>query len=210
MSDIRRKRQKLTRALVYDESANLLLETGVAHFRLRDLASRLGVTVPNIYRYFSSREELITSTMTYAFVNATEEEVTRFALPLQPWETTEAFVSDILSRLRNEDAKAVRLRLLRMQALAATAFEDKSKEEISLVSTKVVDALTALFELAKSQQLLPESFNPRAHAYFLLCVRSGQGFCGLADDRGMDQDYAWSMYFKAMVTYGALTTGVDQ
>ena len=45
-------RTSLSRELILDETALILMKQGAANFRLKDLADQLQVTIPNIYRYF--------------------------------------------------------------------------------------------------------------------------------------------------------------
>ena len=52
-------RAPLTRDVIVSQTLNLLDDQGLAGFRLKELAGRLNVTIPNLYRHFKNREDII-------------------------------------------------------------------------------------------------------------------------------------------------------
>jgi AcrR family transcriptional regulator len=65
---------KLARERILDEALSIISEFGFAHFSMRKLASRLGMTATTIYNYYSSKDELYLMILTKGF----QELVTSF------------------------------------------------------------------------------------------------------------------------------------
>ena len=58
---------KLTKDVVLDAAFTIIFEDGLTGFRLKRLAAELGMTIPNLYRYFDDRTHLIYEACAYGF-----------------------------------------------------------------------------------------------------------------------------------------------
>ena len=55
----RKKPKRPTRELILDEAERLIMAAGVYNLKLQDIAAPLGITVPAIYKHFTSREDVL-------------------------------------------------------------------------------------------------------------------------------------------------------
>jgi len=55
----RKKQKRPTRELILDEAERLIMAGGVYNLKLQDIAAPLGITVPAIYKHFTSREDVL-------------------------------------------------------------------------------------------------------------------------------------------------------
>lgn len=68
MTPTRRDQQRRqTRQEILDTARNLIAEKGATALSLREIARRLGVTAPALYRYFPNRDALVTELIVIAY-----------------------------------------------------------------------------------------------------------------------------------------------
>ena len=184
----------LSRELILDETAKILMVEGVANFRLKDLADQLQVTIPNIYRYFSSREDLISSTFLYAYQNRANYERARMAIPEKPWKNTIEFFDFIRAVVSDDDVGQEWLRMLRIHALSATMFDSDASRQMRLIGRQLQDSLTSLFRAAQHQGLLHEGISAEALSFITLSNRIGFSLTDALDGPAINEDEIWGIF----------------
>jgi AcrR family transcriptional regulator len=162
-------RQPISRDVILDHSIALLAEKGVTNFRLKELAQRLNVTIPNLYRYFQDREAIIKATyvraqirdaeLLCAVINATTDSLTADS---DFTATIANFWPAMLSSAAEEQ------RFVRFKALA-TIHDAQVYEGEAPPLNEVHVATTRLFRQAQVLGLIDASINPEVLS---LCIRS--------------------------------------
>jgi len=190
-------RTSLSRELILDETTMILMKHGVANFRLKDLADQLQVTIPNIYRYFNSREDLIASTFLYAYRKRADEEQSRMRIPEKPWEDAAEFFLFVRKIVKDEDINKEWLRMLRIQALSATTFDDETSRQMRKIGRQLQDSLTSLFRAAQHQGVLSEAIKAESLSFIVLSTRIGFSLVDALDGPPVDDDEIWGVYQAA-------------
>jgi AcrR family transcriptional regulator len=190
-------RTSLSRELLLDETALILMKAGVANFRLKDLAEQLQVTIPNIYRYFNSREDLIASTFLYAYQKRANEEQSRMRIPEKPWKDAAEFFQFIREVVKDEDEDKEWLRMLRIQALSATTFDDETSGQMRQIGRQLQDALTSLFRAAQHQGVVSEAIKAESLSFIVLSTRIGFSLVDALDGPPVDDNEIWGVYQAA-------------
>ena len=162
-------RQPISRNLILDHASVLLGQNGVSGFRLKDLAERLNVTIPNLYRYFADREAIIQATYVRTqgwdaeFLCAALKTVSESLTPDSDFTATIAeFCPMLLTEATHEQ------RNVRFKALAAL-HDGVHHQETPGSINEVHAATTQLFRQAQVHGLIDASINPEALS---LCIRS--------------------------------------
>ncbi len=162
-------RQRVTRDLILDHASVLLKQNGVSGFRLKDLAERLNVTIPNLYRYFADREAIIQATYVRTqgwdaeFLCAALNTVAESLTPDSDFTATIAeFWPMLMTKATHEQ------RSLRFTALAALHDGVQHLETPGSIN-EVHAATTQLFRQAQVHGLIDASINPEVLS---LCIRS--------------------------------------
>jgi AcrR family transcriptional regulator len=190
-------RTTLSRELILDETAQILMAEGVANFRLKDLAEQLQVTIPNIYRYFNSREDLIASTFLNAYQKRANEELARMRIPEKPWKDAAEFFGFIREVVKDEDEDKEWLRMLRIQALSATSFDDETSGQMRQIGRQLQDALTSLFRAAQHQGVVSEAIQAESLSFIVLSTRIGFSLVDALEGQPVDDDEIWGVYQAA-------------
>lgn len=162
-------REPITRDLILDNASVLLKQNGVSGFRLKDLAERLNVTIPNLYRYFADRESIIQAT--YVRSQGWDAEFLCGALnavsaSLTPDSNFTDTIAEFWPMLLTEAAHEQRN--VRFKALAALHDGVQQLETPGSIN-EVHAATTQLFRQAQVHGLIDASINPEALS---LCIRS--------------------------------------
>ncbi len=190
-------RTSLNRELILDETALILMKEGVANFRLKDLAEQLQVTIPNIYRYFNSREDLIASTFLNAYQKRANEELARMRIPEKPWKDAAEFFGFIREVVKDEDEDKEWLRMLRVQALSATSFDDETSGQMRQIGRQLQDALTSLFRAAQHQGVVSEAIQAESLSFIVLSTRIGFSLVDALEGQPVDDNEIWGVYQAA-------------
>lgn len=190
-------RTSLSRELILDETASILMASGVANFRLKDLAEQLQVTIPNIYRYFNSREDLIASTFLNAYQKRANEELARMRIPEKPWKDAAEFFRFVREVVTDEEENKEWLRMLRIQALSATSFDDETSAQMRQIGRQLQDALTSLFRAAQHQGVVSEAIKAESLSFIVLSTRIGFSLVDALDGQPVDDNEIWGVYQAA-------------
>ena len=190
-------RTSLNRELILDETALILMKEGVANFRLKDLAEQLQVTIPNIYRYFNSREDLIASTFLNAYQKRANEELARMRIPEKPWKDPAEFFRFVREVVKDEEEDKEWLRMLRIQALSATSFDDETSGQMRQIGRQLQDALTSLFRAAQHQGVVSEAIKAESLSFIVLSNRIGFSLVDALEGQPVDDDEIWGVYQAA-------------
>ena len=190
-------RTSLSRELILDETAQILMAEGVANFRLKDLAEQLQVTIPNIYRYFNSREDLIASTFLNAYQKRANEELARMRIPEKPWKDAAEFFRFVREVVKDEEEDKEWLRMLRIQALSATSFDDETSGQMRQIGRQLQDALTSLFRAAQHQGVVSEAIKAESLSFIVLSNRIGFSLVDALEGQPVDDDEIWDVYQAA-------------
>ena len=190
-------RTSLNRELILDETALILMKEGVANFRLKDLAEQLQVTIPNIYRYFNSREDLIASTFLNAYQKRANEELARMRIPEKPWKDAAEFFRFVREVVKDEEEDKEWLRMLRIQALSATSFDDETSGQMRQIGRQLQDALTSLFRAAQHQGVVSEAIKAESLSFIVLSTRIGFSLVDALEGQPVDDDEIWDVYQAA-------------
>lgn len=165
-------RQPISRDSILDHSSEMLAEHGVTGFRLKELAQRLRVTIPNLYRYFEDRDAIIRATYVRAqvrdaaFLCAALDER---AQSLTPDSSFASVIAEFMPALLTEASRSQRF--VRFQALATihNGLDPSESPETPETIDEVHEATTRLFRQAQVHGLIDASINPEALS---LCIRS--------------------------------------
>ncbi len=190
-------RTSLSRELILDETALILMKEGVANFRLKDLAEQLQVTIPNIYRYFNSREDLIASTFLNAYQKRANEELARMRIPEKPWKDPAEFFRFVREVVKDEEEDKEWLRMLRIQALSATSFDDETSGQMRQIGRQLQDALTSLFRAAQHQGVVSEAIKAESLSFIVLSTRIGFSLVDALEGQPVDDNEIWGVYQAA-------------
>ena len=137
-------RARLSRDVILDNACYLLGEKGVAGFRLKDLAQRLNVTIPNLYRYFRDREEIFRAT----YARGQVRDIELLCTVLNTRATTLTAESDLTTTIGDllpalVHASAQEQRIARFMALAnihdgvAAGAVDNLTNEVHIATTRL-------------------------------------------------------------------------
>jgi AcrR family transcriptional regulator len=168
-------RKPISRESILDHSSEMLAEHGVTGFRLKELAQRLNVTIPNLYRYFDDRDAIIRATYVRAqvrdaaFLCAALDER---AQSLTPDSSFASVIAEFMPALLTATSRSQRC--VRFQALATIhdgldSSESPETTETTETIDEVHEATTRLFRQAQVHGLIDASINPEALS---LCIRS--------------------------------------
>lgn len=162
-------REPITRDLILDHSSVLLAEKGLNGFRLKDLAQRLKVTIPNLYRYFADREEIIRETYVRTQVRDAESLCGILNNTADSLTADSNFTGIVTQFLPVMLSSATReQRLVRLRALA-TLHDGMPSRDIPTSINEVHVATTRFFRQAQVHGLIDASINPEVLS---LCIRS--------------------------------------
>ena len=187
-------RTSLSRELILDETALILMKHGVANFRLKDLADQLQVTIPNIYRYFNSREDLIASTFLFAYQKRANEEQSRMRIPEKPWKDAKEFFGFVREVVKDEPEDQEWLRMLRIHALSATTFDDETSKQMQQIGRQLHDALTSLFRAAQHQGVLSDGIKAENLSFIVLSNRIGFSLVDALEGPAVNENEIWDLY----------------
>jgi AcrR family transcriptional regulator len=193
-------RRNLTRDYVLEQSANLLMERGIANFRLKDLAQSLGVTMPNLYRYFNSREDIVAQSFLYAYQRQCAHDVACLSVPATPWASATDFFRSLRNALADqvgEDSKGIRM--LRLQAIAGTMFDEATRQEMARLEHAVLDAATNFIRAARLQGIIPEGIDPNTIAFIMMTNRLGFVINDFTHVSPRTEEDVWAVFEAAFV-----------
>ena len=154
-------REPLNRDVIVQHTLTLIENHGIAGFRLKDLAGRLDVTIPNLYRHFKNRDDIVYSALADDYIAMCAAMSTRINDVASRLTTS----VDLLTALRRSEAEAAgpsltRRRTTRLQALAAVGGHERS-DEIQSALHNVHVAIENLYVRAQKEGLVDEKYSAR-------------------------------------------------
>jgi len=188
-----------TKELVLDHASRLLLDGGPPAFRMRDLADSLGVTIPYIYKHFKSREEIISEAYVFLVAEQLEREIENFRPPAEPFKSPKEFFDFIRRVTADPDNKFEETRMLRLQGLAATLYDDQSAEKVSKLTELHHQALVNLIKSAIASGAVTEMIDPEVLAFIIISVRIGFILSDVKAGSRVTDTQVWDLYEAAFL-----------
>lgn len=166
-------REPLTRDVIVSQTLKLLDDQGVAGFRLKELAGRLNVTIPNLYRHFKNREDIIYSALADDYIAMCHDTARTVQQLTHHVDSLPNFLSVLGDRVlaRNPLEKA-RRRATRLQALASIGEHERSDEMRAALHTVHV-AVEDFFRQAQASGTLRSDVSPGALAWVTRSIHAG-------------------------------------
>ncbi len=170
-----------------DEAIELMAEQGFDKFRFDQLAKRVGRNRTTIYRYFDSKQELITAVMKTLMVEITENIIEDTA---GTKETTPNSITDnlyqVIHAMRTED----RYRII-MDAQNVEQFSELAKANLSKIATIM---LSKFMLDSDAGRLLRTDIDMDEAIHWLFHQIISYGFLGLkGESEGEQKQYLYRM-----------------
>lgn len=192
----------LTPERILDAVSEQLERAGIAGLRLRDVADRLHVSVPSLYRFFADREAMIAAAYVRDFARQTfsdlDELAEVFAAATTPGDY-EAALRRLLGDVFGDDRRQGRWR--RLAAMAATRHDPGLRDQIAAVQEQFTARVAELYELARSKGWVSDRVNPLAFAFAVQGLAMGSLFADVAPASGVtSQDFTdiFVLFHRAM------------
>ena len=139
--------------------------SGIAGLRLRDVADRLNVSVPSLYRFFEDREAMIAAAYVRDFALQTFvdiDEMQQVFASAQSVEDYEEGLRRVFLDIYGDQRRQTRWR--KLAAIAATRHDAELMEQIASVQAEFTERVAALFVAARERGWVKTSINPMAYA----------------------------------------------
>jgi len=198
------REQVLTRDRILDAVSEQLEHSGIAGLRLRDVAERLHVSVPSLYRFFEDREAMIAASYVRDFSQQTfvdiDQLTTLFAAALTVEDYEEGLrhvVVDIFGDVSRRD------RWRKVAAIAATRHDPVLLAQIGSVQSEFTQRVAAMYLAARERGWVTTSINPLAFAYAVQGLAMGPLFADVAPDSDVtSEDFTevFIMFHRAMTS----------
>lgn len=179
----------LTPERILDAVSEQLALSGIAGLRLRDVAERLNVSVPSLYRFFEDREAMIAAAYVRDFAVQTFIDIDELKEVFAAAETVEDYeqglrrvVVDIFGDERRQD------RWRKLAAMAATRHDPRLMEQIGSVQAEFTHRVAELFTEAKDRGWVTTSINPLAFAFAVQGLAMGPLFADVAPVSGVTSE----------------------
>lgn len=183
------REQVLTRERILDAVTERLELTGIAGLRLKDVADRLGVSVPSLYRFFEDREAMIAAAYVRDFAQQTFVDIDAMKDVLGAAETAQAYREAIQRIVQAATGPAGgQDRWRKLAAMAATRHDPLLVEQIATIQAEYTKRVADLFAIAASRGFVDEAINPMAFAVALQGLAMGALCCEAADGDPVDVD----------------------
>jgi AcrR family transcriptional regulator len=163
--------------------------SGIAGLRLRDVADRLNVSVPSLYRFFEDREAMIAAAYVRDFALQTFVDIDEMQQVFASAETVEDYeqglrriVLDIFSEQRRQS------RWRKLAAIAATRHDAELMEQIASVQAEFTERVAAIFVAARDRGWVTSTINPMAFAFAVQGLALGPLFADVAPIAGVTSE----------------------
>lgn len=177
----------LTPERILDAVSEQLERTGIAGLRLRDVAERLNVSVPSLYRFFEDREAMIAAAYVRDFALQTFEDLDELSEAFSAAQTQEDYelamrriIVDIFGDRRR------RGRWRKLAAMAATRHDPVLMEQIAVVQGQFTDRVAELYGTVKDKGWVTTPVNPLAFAFAVQGLAMGPLFADVAPASASD------------------------
>jgi AcrR family transcriptional regulator len=192
----------LTPERILDAVSEQLERTGIAGLRLRDVAERLSVSVPSLYRFFEDREAMIAAAYVRDFALQTFEDLDELTRVFADAETEEDYLAGlrkVVVDIFGDDR--LRGRWRKLAAMAATRHDPALMEQIAVVQAQFTARVAELYDLVKAKGWVTTPVNPLAFAFAVQGLAVGPLFADVEAASGMtSQDFAdvFVLFHRAM------------
>jgi len=176
--------------------------SGIAGLRLRDVADRLNVSVPSLYRFFEDREAMIAAAYVRDFALQTFVDIDEMQQAFASAETAEDYeegLRRIVLDIFGEERRQSRWR--KLAAIAATRHDAELMEQIASVQSEFTERVAALFVAARDRGWVTTTINPLAFAFAVQGLALGPLFADVAPTSGVtsaDFTEVFVLFHRAM------------
>lgn len=177
----------LTPERILDAVSEQLELSGIAALRLRDVAERLHVSVPSLYRFFEDREAMIAAAYVRDFAAQTFrdlDELTEVFSSAESKEDYERGLRALLGDVMSEERRRSRWR--KLAAMAATRHDPALTSQINAVQAEFTDQVAELFAQATARGWVTTAVSPLAFAFAVQGLALGPLFADLSPAAGVD------------------------
>ena len=179
----------LTPERILDAVSEQLERTGIAGLRLRDVADRLHVSVPSLYRFFDDREAMIAAAYVRDFARQTFsdlDELTEIFASATSRLDYEAGLRRLVSDVFGDEQQRRRWR--RLAAMAATRHDPELRAKIAAVQEQFTARVAQLYELVRSKGWVTDTVSPFAFAVAVQGLAMGSLFADVAPAAGVTSE----------------------
>lgn len=162
------KESVLTPDRILDAVSEQLERTGIAGLRLRDVAERLNVSVPSLYRFFEDREAMIAAACVRDFAAQTFEDLDELEGILASAVSAEDYelgFRKFMESAFGEDHRRGQWR--KLAAMAATRHDPQLVAQIAEVQAQFATRVAQLYAAMPTGGLAAAPVNPLALAFAL-------------------------------------------
>jgi AcrR family transcriptional regulator len=163
--------------------------SGIAGLRLRDVADRLNVSVPSLYRFFEDREAMIAAAYVRDFALQTFidiDEMQQVFASAQSVEDYEEGLRKVFLDIYGDQRRQSRWR--KLAAMAATRHDPELMEQIASVQAEFTERVAALFTAARERGWVKTSINPMAFAFAVQGLALGPLFADVSPSAGVTSE----------------------
>ena len=196
------KEAVLTPERILNAVSEQLERTGIAGLRLRDVAERLSVSVPSLYRFFEDREAMIAAAYVRDFALQTFEDLDELTCVFAEAETEEDYLAGLRQLVVDIFGdERLRGRWRKLAAMAATRHDPVLMEQIAAVQAQFTARVAELYDLVQAKGWVTTPVNPLAFALAVQGLAVGPLFAEVAPAAGVtSQDFAdvFIMFHRAM------------
>jgi AcrR family transcriptional regulator len=179
----------LTPDRILDAVSEQLESTGIAGLRLRDVAERLNVSVPSLYRFFEDREAMIAAAYVRDFAIQTFQDLDElsetFASAVSEEDYTQG-LRRVIVDVFGDDRRRGRWR--KLAAMAATRHDPGLMEQIAAVQAQFTARVAELYEAVRAKGWVRTPVNPFAFAFAVQGLAMGPLFADAAGAEGVSSE----------------------
>lgn len=178
--------------------------SGIAGLRLRDVADRLNVSVPSLYRFFEDREAMIAAAYVRDFALQTFvdiDEIQQIFASAESADDYEQGLRRIVLDIFGDQRRQSRWR--KLAAIAATRHDAALMEQIASVQAEFTERIAALFVAARDRGWVQTTINPMAFAFAVQGLALGPLFADVAPITGVtSEDFTdvFLLFHRAMTS----------
>src|SRR5579862_813913 len=183
------KESVLTPDRILDAVSEQLERTGIAGLRLRDVADRLNVSVPSLYRFFEDREAMIAAAYVRDFAMQTFEDLDELAEIFASAVSAEDYEKGL--RRFMEDAFSTdrrRGQWRKLAAIAATRHDTGLMEQIATIQAQFTARVAELYQSMQVEGRAVAPVNPLAFAFAVQGMAMGPILADLPGASGVTTD----------------------
>ncbi|HEY8081407.1 MAG TPA: TetR/AcrR family transcriptional regulator [Acidimicrobiales bacterium] len=179
----------LTRDRILDAVSEQLECSGIAGLRLKDVADRLNVSVPSLYRFFEDREAMIAAAYVRDFSLQTFVDIDELKDVFAKAETVEDYekgLRRVIVDIFGDQSRRDRWR--KVAAIAATRHDPVLMEQIGSVQSEFTGRVAEMYAAARERGWVTSSINPLAFAFAVQGLAMGPLFADVAPVSGVTSE----------------------